>query len=382
MSTLNRELAIHLAEDPKLEVTLLVPEGACTEKEKREAKSYKVTIVDAKFQPGYDPLYWLSFPPEDLSIDIVVGHGAKLGAPAQIIRNVLQRKNCKWVQVVHTAPEDLGRYKRYTNSTSKGENKHHLEVELCKRADIVVSVGSWLANVYSTYLRRWKEGKDIFTLTPGLFEREFGDLVHLVKQAVGKIAIFKVLMVGRCDEEDFEVKGYNIAAVAFTDHRLRNKPYELIVVGAPEGKQDKVKKELLKYGIVAGQLTVRKFVNSRDEVKTLFAEVNLVIMPSNSEGFGLVALEALSAGLPILVSRKSGFAKALEEVSSERTCVMHSDDPAKWAEAIAEVHAGYEIRLKEIKDLKTSYGKMYSWKKQCEALVERMREVNQDRSCE
>ena len=107
LSTLNRELAIHLSKHPKVEVTLLVPEGCCEDKEKIEAWSYGVTIADAPHQPGYDPLDWLSFPPKDLSIDVVIGHGVKLGRQGQVIRNFLQLNNCKWVQVVHTAPEDL-----------------------------------------------------------------------------------------------------------------------------------------------------------------------------------------------------------------------------------------------------------------------------------
>ena len=90
LSTLNRELAIYLSKHPKVEVTLLVPEGVCKDEEKREARSYGVTIVEAKKQPGFDPLDWLTFPPKDLSIDVIVGHGAKLGRQAQIIRNYVK----------------------------------------------------------------------------------------------------------------------------------------------------------------------------------------------------------------------------------------------------------------------------------------------------
>ena len=104
-------------------------------------------------------------------------------------------------------------------------------------------------------------------------------------------------------------------------------------------------------------------------------------MPSKSEGFGLVAVEALSAGLPILVGSRSGFAKALEVVVHGHWCVVPSDDPAKWAEAIEEVRDRHGMRLKEIQALKASYGEMYSWKKQCEALVERMWQIVPGMSC-
>ena len=90
-----------------MEVTLLVSEGACKYEEKREAQSYGVTIVDAKKRPGYDPLEWLSVPPKELSMDVVVSHGLKLGRQVQIIRVSDQFRKCKWVQVVRTDPEDL-----------------------------------------------------------------------------------------------------------------------------------------------------------------------------------------------------------------------------------------------------------------------------------
>ena len=79
-------------------------------------------------------------------------------------------------------------------------------------------------------------------------------------------------------------------------------------MGALHRKEDEIVKELLKHGIAKEQLTVKKFVDSRDKMKDLFYEVYLAIMPSRTEGFGLIALEALSASLPILVSGNSGFA--------------------------------------------------------------------------
>ena len=368
LSTFNRELAIHLSYNPAVKVSLLVPEGACTLQEKQEADSYKISVVEARAHAAFDRLDWLSFPPKDHVMDVVVGHGVKLGRQGQVMRNFAQFPNFKWVQVVHTAPEDLSKYKRYADPISRGETKHQAEVELCKLADLVVPVGPRLKEAYSSYLKRFKADQKVFPITPGLFHREFGDLT----QSFHGHAEFKVLLFGRGDDEDFELKGYNIAAQAFTDQRLKNKPYHLIFVGAPEGKQEEVREKLIQRGIAVAQLTVRKFIRCRDRIKDLLCEADLAIMPSKSEGFGLVALEALSAGLPILVGSRSGFAKALESVPHGYTCIVSSDDPVKWAEAIEAVRIRYAMRLEEIKVLRASYGKVYSWREQCNALVKRM----------
>ena len=370
LSTLNRELAIHLSQHPQVEVSFLVPQGACTYEDKREAQSYGVAVFDANKCPGFEPLDWLSFPPKDLTMDVVVGHGVKLGRQGQVIRDKSNRfPNCKWVQVVHTAPEDLSKYKSYSDPVSIGERKHENEVDLCKLADLVVPIGPRLEEAYSSYLQRCARDEDIFTVIPGLFDREFGNL----EQSPNENAEFKVLLCGRGDEEDFELKGYNIAVKSFTDHRLKRKPYHLIFVGAADRKQDMVREKLLQCGIAEEQLTVRKFVQSRESMKDLLCEVDLAIMPSKSEGFGLVALEALSAGLPILVGSKSGFARAIENIPLGKSCIVDSDDPTKWAEAIEGVRTRHTVRLEEIKLLKTFYAEKYSWKYQCEALVETMR---------
>ena len=368
LSTFNRELAIHLSYNPAVKVSLLVPEGACTLQEKQEADSYKISVVEARAHAAFDRLDWLSFPPKDHVMDVVVGHGVKLGRQGQVMRNFAQFPNFKWVQVVHTVPEDLSKYKRYADPISRGETKHQAEVELCKLADLVVPVGPRLKEAYSSYLKRFKADQKVFPITPGLFHREFGDLT----QSFHGHAEFKVLLFGRGDDEDFELKGYNIAAQAFTDQRLKNKPYHLIFVGAPEGKQEEVREKLIQGGIAEAQLTVRKFIRCRDRMKDLLCEADLAIMPSKSEGFGLVALEALSAGLPILVGSRSGFAKALESVPHGYTCIVSSNDPVKWAEAIKAVRTRYAMRLEEMKVLRASYGKAYSWREQCNALVKRM----------
>ena len=152
LSTLNRELAIHLSNHSAVKVSLLVPEGACNYEETNEAHTYGITIVEAKRLAAFDRLDWLSFPPHEHLMDIVVGHGVKLGRQIQVIRDSARFTNCKWVQVVHTAPEDLGKYKWYGDPISKGETKHESEVELCRLADLVVPVGPRLNEAYSSYL--------------------------------------------------------------------------------------------------------------------------------------------------------------------------------------------------------------------------------------
>ena len=235
LSTLNRELAIQLAKHPSVVVSVYLPQ--CSEEDKRVAASHNVNLIEAEERPGYEPVDWLSFLPKEHAVDCVIGHGAILGRQVQGIKRDCSR--CKWIQVVHTAPEELGMYEENEERISKGEEKHQVEVELCKLADQVVAVGPKLAEAFSGYLRPFGKDQDVLNLTPGIFS-EFAD----VKQASQEIRSFSVLVFGRGDSEDFELKGYDIAAQAITE--LKDMTYKLVFVGATSGEEEQVADLLLK----------------------------------------------------------------------------------------------------------------------------------------
>ena len=366
LSTINRELAIQLAKHPSVEVSVYLPQ--CSEEDKRVAASHNVHIIEAEKMPGLEPELWLSCLPEDHAVDCVVGHGAVLGRQVQIIK---RHHHCKWVQVVHTAPEELGMYKGYEERISKGEKKHQVEIELCKLADQVVAVGPKLAEAFSGYLRPCGKDQDVLNVTPGIFS-EFAD----VKQATEERSSFSVLVFGRGDDEDFQLKGYDIAAKAIAE--LKDMTYKLVFVGATSGEEEKVAEMLLQQGIDRSHLRVRRFNESREQLTELFCEVDLALMPSRTEGFGLAALEALSAGLPVLVSGNSGLGEALKKVPYGSNCVLTSEDPKDWASAIKAVrYKDREMRLGEFEVIRGAYAKKYSWKEQSDKLVEMITNITE-----
>ena len=362
LSTINRTLAIHLAKHANVAVTFLVPEFECGEEDKRTARGHNIAIREVQRLPGFsDPLDWLSFPPKDLDIQVVIGHGAKLGRQAQFIR---ESHCCKWMQVVHTEPEELAMHKNYANAIAKGEGKNRAEVDLCQIADLVVAVGPKLKEAFSSKLCSFH--RDVFQLIPGSFT-EFSKTQHAKQDR----ATFKVLIFGRGDFEDFNLKGYDIAAKAIVE--LQDTSYRLLFVGAPDGKQDEVAEILLQTGISKNQLIVRSFVQNKERLKELFCEVDVAIMPSRTEGFGLTALEAMSAGLPILVSGNSGFGETLRGLTEGKSVVIDSDDPKEWAKAIGVIRQKPGIqRLEETRRLREVYEERFSWKRQCQLLVEKM----------
>ena len=359
LSTINRELAIQLAKCPEVEITFFLPQ--CSREDKKVAKKHNIKIIEATPLPGSDQLTWLCFPPEYLQMDIIIGHGIKLGKQAQIIK---RSKKCKWVQVVHTDPEELGMFKNYSDPISKGKEKHKTEVELCEMADHVVAVGPKLSEAFRTYLRSCQKDDNVVDFTPGVFV-EFAT----VKQAFSERQQRSVLVFGRGDVEDFKLKGFDIAGKAVAELE----DTRLVFVGAPDGKRKEIAKRLTKCGVPASRLRIRGFVEDRESLRRLFEEVDLVVVPSRTEGFGLTGLEALSAGLPVLVSRNSGFGKALHSVPYGSTYVVNSEKPADWTSAIKTIlFKDRRRRLEEAETLRKSYDKKYNWAKQIKDLIDTM----------
>ena len=357
LSMINKELAKLFVKCPNIgRVIVFVPPGQDS-KTKEDALKCGVYLLEAQASPGMAARQLLCFPPEHLQIDVVVGYGSNLGPQARQIRD---SKKCIWVQVVHVSSEELGMHK----GCKEYEDKHRVEIALCEKADLVVAIGPKIVDTYTSGLRYCS--KDVEELTPGIFE----ELTKL-KPAEKDGTTFKILAFGRGTLEDFEVKGYDIAAR--TVGGMRQGKYDLIFVGAPEGQHEHVKENFLKQNIQKNQLIIRSFPESREQLPRMFSEADLCIMPSRTEGFGLTALEAVSAGVPILVTRNSGIGQALGKVLYGNACIVESDEPEEWRNRIeAVLLTERSKRLMEADGIRKAYNTKYPWEEQCHKLVEKI----------
>ena len=356
LTTINRELAIQMAKHPNVEVSVFLPQ--CSEEDKRDADSYNVKLIEAVKLSGFEPVDWLASVPEGHAMDCVIGHGVALGRQIQLIKKNPNYSHCKWIQVVHTAPEEIGMYK----SISEGQQMQQTEIELCEMADQVVTIGPKLTDTYENQLGKGK----VFNLMPSILT-EFSD----VQQASNERRTFCVLVTESGDSEDFDVKGYDIAVKAIAN--LKDKSYQLKFASKQRGKEDELANKLLQCGIGRNQLIICSFDENKETLANLFSTVDIAILPSKAEGFGLSALEAISAGLPILVSGNSGIAEALKEVPNGSQYIVDSEDPADWARAIKAVrNKKRSVRLAEAKILHGSYLQKFNWEEPCDFLVKKM----------
>ena len=357
----NNHLLNELANNPKVKVTVLVP--SITQEQEEQAKELNVGLVDAQPPVGFSLMESLSFPPDDLEIDVLIMHsyGLHEGKHAQVIRKA---KKCKWFHIVHTISKELAKYmdKKYQQ-----ESEHQLGLELSLRADCVIAIGPKVADTFRSELCHCGKSNDVIELTPGIMKELVG-----VRKSRQPGEMFRILISATWFAKYYRVKGLDIAAKAMTF--LQEESCHLIyIINQDEDTKD-LTDQLLTEGIELHQLTVQRFqISNLENWKKMLCEVNLIIMPARTEGFGTTNLRAISADLPVLVSQNCGFGMALKKLPSGGKHVIRSNKPEVWAERIKEVlENSPEDLMTEAKKLRKEYEEEYNWEKQCDDLVERM----------
>ncbi len=372
LSTFNREFAVHLAKASSEHLKIHCYVCSSSEEDRQDASEQGVNLITATRLPGsVDPMEGLKILPLDLPYPhVVVGHGRKFGSAARFIS---ERAKCSWVQFVHVFCEALGKYKLEDSTTSDAiaayQVKHGQELELCKAADLVVAVGSQLQRKYDKMLPDIK----VESITPGIFEKF---VIQESDECQPKEADeFSVFVFGRGSLEDFKLKGYDIIANAVA---LLERNFELTFVGSPQDEQRKIEKWFLKKTLITQeQLTIRRYCDC-EEMKKMFREADVVVMPSRTEGFGLVALEAISFGVPVLVSRECGIAKALERMEDGTTVVVNSNKPLDWARKIYRLSKlDPKERHSRAINLREAYEYVYDWQEECQRFEEMIYELVQ-----
>ena len=108
-------------------------------------------------------------------------------------------------------------------------------------------------------------------------------------------------------------------------------------------------------------------------------ESSVVLMPSRSEGFGLVGLEAISVGVPVLVSKRSGLAELLgcHAKHLAQYCIVDVEDneavdSAVWQAALQNVLNDLEAAFDRAKELRELLAAKISWEQSVNAMIERL----------
>jgi glycosyltransferase involved in cell wall biosynthesis len=366
LSTLNRELCIALAELGH-QVACLVLDASGRDID--EARGKHVRLIECPKLIGYKDtsrllLYSQATAP-DFEPEIVIGHDHATGREAYHIAR--QIYHIPLVLFVHTLPEEIELFKARTgNSPERAAAKASIQMQLCKDAQLVVAVGP---RIYRHLQNRFRT--TLVQLVPGLnaaFLLQAHDPVELRQPLC--------LLLGRM--EDGDLKGAQLACRAI---QLMNTKWQWAATFRPRlvirgFSVDFPAAEFSPLDKFKEYVFYRQFSADAEDITGDINSASVVIMPSKREGFGLVALEALAAGIPILVSVESGVAALLyspeifEILGKEAVapCVAEVDGDEEhvcndWAEKLREMLTDSKEAFGRAETIRTKLRDVLTWER-------------------
>jgi glycosyltransferase involved in cell wall biosynthesis len=139
--------------------------------------------------------------------------------------------------------------------------------------------------------------------------------------------------IGRMEE----VKGVDVLLAAMALLRDRFPTLRLLAVGT--GSLDR---PLQKMAAEIGIADRVRFTGLRTDVPAIFRGLDLLVLPSRSEGLPMVLLEAFGLSVPVVATRVGGTPELVED--GVTGLLVPPEDPAALADAIARALASPELR--------------------------------------
>lgn len=140
-----------------------------------------------------------------------------------------------------------------------------------------------------------------------------------------------LLFVGRL----LPVKGLDILIEAVKSLLIVGET-SLLIIGSPNdanGETNDFVEQLKQKLLYDVPLNTVHWLGFRDDVPRLMASTDVLVHPARQEGFGLVLVEALATGLPVVSTNVGGIPEVLEGTDS---IIVPADDPEPLRKAILE----------------------------------------------
>jgi D-inositol-3-phosphate glycosyltransferase len=208
-----------------------------------------------------------------------------------------------------------------------------VEAEVVRCADLVVAS---TREEHDQLVRHYGAAPErIATITPGVHHTVFspGDRAR-ARRHVGLAGGPVLLFVGRIQP----LKGADLAVRALAE--VRDRRAQLVVIGGPSGP-DGVDEVKALHALVAelGLEHRVRFVapQPHDQLVEYYRAADVCVVPSRTESFGLVALEAAACGTPVVAANVGGLRLLVDD--GVTGYLVDDRDPADYAARIDRVLA-------------------------------------------
>jgi D-inositol-3-phosphate glycosyltransferase len=207
--------------------------------------------------------------------------------------------------------------------------------------------------------------RKIVVIPPGVDLQRFRRLEKQQAQAATQLAPMRshILFTGRIEP----LKGVDILLEATA--LLRKKRPDLlaeacvtIVGGDPQrAPADSELGRLRALRCTLDLCDVVGFVGAKDQEQLpyYFAAADMVVMPSHYESFGMVALEAMASGTPVIASEVGGLAHLVQD--GQTGFHVPPRDPAALAARMSDLLADDDLR-RQLGDQASRHARQYDWR--------------------
>ena len=176
-----------------------------------------------------------------------------------------------------------------------------------------------------------------------------------------------LLFVGRIQP----LKRADVAIEALAELRAAGgEPYRLVVVGGPSGPHGE--KSLQSLHDVADARGVRELVHfiepqPHELLSSYYRAADVCLVPSRSESFGLVALEAAACGTPVVASAVGGLTTLVDD--GHTGFLVDEPDPRAYAAAVRRVF-DRPLGPERLSTASVLRARLYTWRAAAATLVE------------
>ncbi len=179
-----------------------------------------------------------------------------------------------------------------------------------------------------------------------------------------------VLFVGRIEP----LKGVDTLIEAMACLKLKDygRPVHLAIIGGePDVDPAQMSAEMARLQQLSDDLSMGKMVvflgkRGQDTLPYYYSAAEVVVMPSHYESFGMVALEAMACGTPVIASEVGGLGFLVQD--GETGYTVPDDEPDKLCERLASLLGDQHLR-KTMGKRAAEVAQSYDWEKVAKQVV-------------
>jgi D-inositol-3-phosphate glycosyltransferase len=273
------------------------------------------------------------------------------------------------VHMFHTLGEMKNRIAR-TDAEREGAYRIEGEKQVLRRADrIVVATLAELTQLRFLYKA---DASKLVVIPPGVNVSRFYPIPSdEAKVYVGlKPDDRMILFVGRIEP----LKGLDTLLKAMSClQKKESRPVHLAIIGGdPSASPEEMNSEMARLknlceALGLDQSVVFLGVRDQDKLSYYYSAAEVVVMPSHYESFGMVALEAMACGTPVIASEVGGLAYLVRD--GETGFTIPAEEPETLCEKLSWLLNDAELHQK-MSAQAAAYAQDYAWEKIAKQIVE------------